>query len=758
MIVKNEKEYLSSEKEYFDQNIKRSIKEAEKILKKNITEKDKKSEAISLINLGGLYFEQKNYGVAEKNYLKALKIIRKKDLKLKEPGLLKNLGLLKIEEFDFKSALDYLLEALKLTSKKNKRVLSVLYHSIGYAYGFLEQYKKSMNFLDKALKIRKDLKFSKGITQTLNRIGLNYYYQCDYNNAIKFLKDSLKLRKKNKESNRSISSSLNNIMIVHRVKGEFKQALDAGHKALKIFEDLRLRHESSFVLNNLGLVYYDMSLYTEALQYQLRALKIKEMSNNKLAIANSLSNIGNIFNELGDFEKALQYENRSLDLRIEMDNVRGIASSYTDIGNIHVKIKNYKIALEFYNKSLDKWNKDFHKSGIAIALGHIGLLYFEIKKYDKSLENLVISMNMCEELGEKKGIGNIYMNLAKLYYAKKDYDRSLKFSTKSYNIAKEYGYKDILQDDYILMSKIYSKLKKHKKSLDHYKEYVKVHDEIVNIQKQNEIFNVYLKYENEKKEKENEIYKLKNVQLVQANKKLKESRKELQKSNASKDKFFNILAHDLKNPFSILYTTSEILASYYKELSVKKRTEYVNTIRLSSKHILKLIENLLEWSRSQNGNKQFNPVNFNLNDTIESCYLLLKPNADMKNISIDTIMNNRVQLYADKNMIKTIMRNLITNAVKFTNIGGKVSISAVQHKGKTIISVQDNGVGIKKKDLNKLFSIDKHFITIGTSNEKGTGLGLLLCEEFVKKHNGKIWIESKFGKGSKFIFSIPAKF
>ncbi|MCK4979401.1 MAG: tetratricopeptide repeat-containing sensor histidine kinase, partial [Candidatus Delongbacteria bacterium] len=379
-------------------------------------------------------------------------------------------------------------------------------------------------------------------------------------------------------------------------------------------------------------------------------------------------------------------------------------------------------------------------------------------KYDKSLEYLVTSMNMKDELEEKKGICSIYMNIAKLYYANEDYDKSLEFATKSYKIAKEYDYKDHLQDDYKLMSEIYSKLKKYKKSLDYYRKYVNIHDEIINIQKQNEIFNVYLKYENEKKEKENEIYKLKNIQLVQANKKLKESRKELQKSNASKDKFFNILAHDLKNPFSILYTTSEILASYYKELSEKKRTEYVNTIQLSSKHILKLIENLLEWSRSQNGNKQFNPVNFNLNEIIKTCYLLLKPNADMKNISIDFIMNNEIQLYADKNMLKTIMRNLITNAIKFTNINGKITVSAMKYRGKTIVSVQDNGIGIKKKDQNKLFSIDKHYVSIGTSNEKGTGLGLLLCEEFVKKHKGKIWVESKFGKGSKFIFSIPAKF
>ena len=756
-MTSKKKREQSNTSNYFDHNFDKSVKEVKKTLKKNIKEKDKKAEAVSLINLGGLFFEHKKYSIAEKNYIKALKIIRKEDLKLKKPGLLKNLGLLKIEEYDYKSALDYFLEALKFTSKSNKRVLSVLYHSIGYAYGFLEEYKDSINFLKKALKIRKELKYLKGVSQTLNRIGLNYFYQCDYRTAIKYLNEAYKLRKNNKESKKAISSSLNNIMVVYHRKGEFKQALETGHKALKIFEKLKLRHESSFVLNNLGLVYYDMALFAEALKYQFKALEIKEKSNNLLATANSLSNIGHIFNKLSDFEKAMEYEKKALELRIKMKNERGIAESYNEIGSIHDNKKEYKKAFQYYEKSIQARNMEFHKSGISETLENIGMLYYKTRKYDKALDSLFKSMKIKIDLDEKKGISSTFKNIAQLYFVKKDYNKSLEFSNKSYEIAKKYDHKDILQDNYELMSKIYSTLKKYKKSLDCYKKYLEIHDKIINIQKQNEIFNIYLKYENEKQEKENEIYKLKNIQLVQANEKLKESRKELQKINASKDKFFSILGHDLKNPFSILYTTSEILANYYTELSDEKRIEYVSTIRLSSKHILKLIENLLEWSRSQSGIKQFNPAIFNLYDAVESCSSLIKPSASLKNISITINLKKNILIYADKNMIKTIMRNLVTNAIKFSNDGGEIVISCIKKKDEIIISVQDNGVGIKKKDQNKLFSMDKHFVTIGTSNEKGTGIGLLLCDEFVKKHKGKIWVESKYGKGSKFIFSISSK-
>ncbi|MBN2788959.1 MAG: tetratricopeptide repeat protein [Candidatus Delongbacteria bacterium] len=757
MNLKNKNKFDTQEN-YFEHKYDKSIQEIQNTLKLSIQNKNKHDEAVSLINYGGIYFEQKNYAEAEKHYIKALNIIKKEDLKLKEPGLLKNLGLLKIEQYDFLSALDYFLQALKITPKSNKRVLSILYHSIGYSYASIENYNDSMKYLKKALKIREELKLSKGITQTLNRIGLNYYYQSEYKKALKYLNDSFELKKKNKESKKSICSSLNNLMVVYHKKGEFKKALETGHQALKIFEDLKLIKESSFVLNNLGLVYYDMALYSEALKYQFKSLKIKERSNNLLTIANSLSNIGSVFNKLVDYDKALEYESNAIDLRIKMNSRRGISDSYNNLGNIYQNKKDFKKALDYYKKSLNIRTKDADRTGVAETLKSIGMLYLKLNDHDKALEHLHKSMKIIEELGEKKSLSTTYINIAKLYFTINDYKHAEEYSKKSFNIAKKYDHKDVLQDDYELMSQIYSDQRKYKKSLECYKKFINIHDEILNIQKQNEIFNMYLKHENEKKEKENEIYKLKNIQLIESNEKLRDSRKELQRINASKDRFFNILAHDLKNPFSILYTTSEILASYYKELSETKRVEYISTIRLSSKHILKLIENLLEWSRSQSGKKQFQPVNFNLYEIVESTFLLLNQSAKMKNISMKIKMKKNLGIYADKNMIRTVLRNLITNSIKFTNKDGNITISSSKNKQGTTISVHDDGVGIKKKDQKKLFSMDKHFVTMGTSNEKGTGIGLLLCEEFVKKHNGKIWIESKYGKGSKFTISIPLKF
>ncbi|MBU4486528.1 MAG: tetratricopeptide repeat-containing sensor histidine kinase [Candidatus Delongbacteria bacterium] len=368
----------------------------------------------------------------------------------------------------------------------------------------------------------------------------------------------------------------------------------------------------------------------------------------------------------------------------------------------------------------------------------------------------VRSKKINEELGDKNGITSVCRNISSLFISQGRYEEALVYIKRSHDIAKDMNLKDKLRDSYKLFSEIYGKKNNFKKALAYYVMYSKVNEEVLNLQKQQELHNISTKYENDKKDKENEIYKLKNFELGKMNKELKKSRTELMKSNSSKDKFFNIITHDLKNPFSILYTTSELLTTYYDELGTKKQKEYINTINVSAKHLLKLIENLLEWSRTQSGMRQFNPVEFNLTENLENCIDLLRPNADIKNISVNVSAEKDIVLRADKNMIKTVIRNFITNAIKFTKQGGEILVTAeIIDNSKLIFTVIDNGIGIKKKDLSKLFVIDKHFVTNGTANEKGTGIGLLLCKEFIEKHNGKVFVESKYRKGSVFGFEIP---
>lgn len=231
---------------------------------------------------------------------------------------------------------------------------------------------------------------------------------------------------------------------------------------------------------------------------------------------------------------------------------------------------------------------------------------------------------------------------------------------------------------------------------------------------------------------------------------------EMRELNATKDKFFSIIAHDLKNPLSAFTGVANFLIERFAELSQEEIKEFLDDVHCSAKQLYELLENLLVWSRSQRGLIQFNPTKLNIKSIIKNNIDLVKMNADAKEIEIIPEINCNKSIYSDPNMLNTILRNLITNAIKFTKNKGKITIQVVEENIYYLrVSVIDNGIGISEKDLDKLFRVDMSHSTEGTSHERGTGLGLILCKEFVEKHGGQIWVESQLGVGSKFIFTIP---
>jgi signal transduction histidine kinase len=226
-------------------------------------------------------------------------------------------------------------------------------------------------------------------------------------------------------------------------------------------------------------------------------------------------------------------------------------------------------------------------------------------------------------------------------------------------------------------------------------------------------------------------------------------------SNQLKDRFFSVLAHDLQNPFHHVIGFSKLLSDYYDTLSAEERKNMATDIHQSTTNINQLLDNLLEWNKAQTGDFSFNCENVIVNQLIDNSITLLSTAARKKSIELIKVYTDEVQIKADAKMLETIFRNLLNNSIKFTNIGGKIKIDAYTDDENFYGKIEDNGVGIDPKQLKKLFRIDSKFKTNGTANEKGTGLGLNICYEFIKYHKGKIWAESTPGKGSTFYFSIP---
>ncbi|MDD2798840.1 MAG: hybrid sensor histidine kinase/response regulator [Bacteroidales bacterium] len=237
--------------------------------------------------------------------------------------------------------------------------------------------------------------------------------------------------------------------------------------------------------------------------------------------------------------------------------------------------------------------------------------------------------------------------------------------------------------------------------------------------------------------------------------KLRQQSKELEELNSTKDKFFSIIAHDLRNPFSVLLGMSDLLLSNYDSYDDETRLELISIQNETTKQTFKLLENLLEWAKIQRSSFDFVKQKLNLKELVELNIAHHKEISKQKEIALTHSINDTISIQTDSNMVQTVLRNLIMNAIKFSNIGGSIVISAREEEEFIEISITDNGVGISPENLQKLFKIENSITTKGTANEKGTGLGLMLCKEFVEKQGGRIWVESEMGKGSSFKFTTP---
>ncbi len=265
---------------------------------------------------------------------------------------------------------------------------------------------------------------------------------------------------------------------------------------------------------------------------------------------------------------------------------------------------------------------------------------------------------------------------------------------------------------------------------------------------------------------ENEISELKSTidsifqdanRAIELNSQVSSSEHKLKQINAQKDKFFSILAHDLRNPIANFKELAKILSENHNVMKKKEKNALINNLAVSSKQLYDLLENLLEWSRCQTDRIPYNPNNYYLIQLIDANIQLLLVNADQKNINLIADPIDDLVVYIDEKMINTVIRNLVSNAIKFTPEFGEIRLTADKIDNKVQITIADTGIGIPNENIDNLFKIDVFTSTAGTNQEKGTGLGLVLCKEFLQTNNGSIKVESELDIGSKFIITIPGQ-
>jgi signal transduction histidine kinase len=586
--------------------------------------------------------------------------------------------------------------------------------------------------------------------------------------------------------------------LIHLTRShDYDKAMDCFIRSLSIEDSLSLKQDQVYTYLAIAQVFEEAgdpneSLKSLELAYtlndQFRNVNLLVLILNKLGKTNA--SIGRIGAALENYETALSYKDEVEDPRYEAEALFNTAHLYTDQGKYDKALETHKLALAIRRDIRDKKNE-------ALSLNDIGELYRLMKNDEKALANHVVALEIRQAAGDKRDIAESYNNIGVLYFQQKNVERAVANLLLGLRAARDAQAREQIRRSYDYLSQCYSTQGDYKKALAYKDDFVLINDFIQNEKAEQRLLATQNRYVMDQKQlqierldairtqREKELHAQKqfrnllvalialagvivlltlylyivkqrsNKILQVVNAKVQQQNIELQDLNATKDKFFSIISHDLKGPLNSFTSFSGLLINHTDSLSKDEIKMLAKDLDKSLKNLFALLENLLEWSRSQTGSIVFKPEPFDLADLLQQNKELLQAQAQNKKITLESAYADASTIHAHRNSINTVVRNLISNAIKFTPEGGTITIGVKQEAGQVTISIKDNGVGMPAEVVQKLFRIDTKHTTKGTADEKGTGLGLILCKEFVEKNGGKIWVESEVEKGSVFSFSLP---
>ncbi len=593
---------------------------------------------------------------------------------------------------------------------------------------------------------------------------------------------------------------------------QFEESLAAYLKAYEIFEENNDSINIAATYNNIGLL-YDLAINQEtAIKYYIKALKISEQLKDSMGMSVNYNNIGLIYKELGNYEKASWHLKKSLEIELKLVKKEGIAQAYSNLGKLSLKKNNIDEAYQYLNEAYQLFQHVKSADSRIDILANFGAYYIEIQQADSAKIFIQKAIREGNSFNRKRRQAYNYFLLGRYNMLIEKYSVAISNIEKAIKISKSINVKDELFEYYEAISQAYLKTQDYKNahlnlqisnSIKESRHHETVTKRLTHFEKQAELLRIQAEFQFEQhinksefemkelrlkllaqstiiviillsalililiiffrnKTKANKLLKQQNEIIEHQAKELKisighleEREVELEQSNNSKDKLFSIIAHDLKNPFNIILGYADILNTEYEDFNETEVKRMINEIDKSSKITYNLLDNLLTWSRSQQGKIEINKELYNLKHLVDRSCEPYKLNANNKNIKITTKIPLDYKLFVDKFTISTIIGNLLSNAIKFTPEGGLIKIYAESDNNNIRLNFKDNGIGMSAETTHKLFSKERSDTTLGTNNESGTGLGLFLCQDFAKKNGGEISVISELGKGSIFTLTIP---
>ena len=595
-----------------------------------------------------------------------------------------------------------------------------------------------------------------------------------------FAQYGMYLSKKNNYQ-RGIAESFLNYGNISIVEGNLNKAIDHFLKAMEIFQKINDSTGITKTYLGLGLTHYYLKNLENSLEYNNLALTVSKKINKK-HIDKIYNNIGLVYMSLNQNDSALYYFEKSIINAIEINNKNVAVYSYGNIASIYLSQEKFKKALDIYKKVGELCEELDDKIGLSVSYGNISVVYIksaahtnidsEKKNYYKlSVKNAHNALKYAEEVNSLTHMNFAYNYLVFSYEKLNDYKNAFEYAEKYISSSDSLYNTNKVKEVEKLERKFKNEQQKNKiKNITKEKE---LKEDIINKQDQIILIGisasflilillifVFILYRNKKiannlLNRRNEDIKNQRSEIAVQRDNLSELAFELKKLSKTKNNFFSILAHDLKNPFQSILGFSELLQEQALNNNFSNTKKYAEYIYDTTNKTYTLLENLLNWARVQTGVLKYNPEKLILSNLINESIEINKPAVESKDISVINNADETNKIFADKYMVSTILRNLISNAVKYTKIGGKIYIDTKIKDNILDLSVQDTGIGIKEENISRIFKLDQIFLTSGTDKEAGTGLGLIVCKEFAKKNKGELKVQSKVGEGCTFILTVP---
>lgn len=593
--------------------------------------------------------------------------------------------------------------------------------------------------------------------------------------ALKYSNAVTEIAKKIKHEH-LLAESLNRSGNIYRYLGEYSKAVQLHEEALKIAVDNKDYLQEAYSYNNLGVICQLKGIYVQAIEFGLKALKLFNAVNNYDGICFCELDLGNTYLAQGNISSAVDHYNEALKIREKQNNPEGIARAKFHIARADMRKGNIDLALKlFLELTVTSGNKMTNRD-LGETLTCIAQIYFNKNDYAKSLEFRLKALDVYAGLGFPEDLMDTNGNIAVIYAKMNSKNEGLSHLAEAERLADRSESPKVYSRLMLLKAMYFENTSQKDSSIFYYKTYLKLENSInstESISKSADIEAIYQKdkIQNEKlilekdlQYKSNQNYLLLLVIslviliAVILSMRFHSSQKvnrQLNELNAIKDTFFKLIAHDLRSPFMAILGFSSILNDDYKNLPDEKRMEYIGKIIKAAKGSQQLLENLLLWAQTSTNKIEFSPSKILISKLLHDTFNVLNANAAAKNIRMELDCPKELIVAIDEQMMLTVFRNLISNGIKFTNHNGLIKVEVKKINSTVLIDIYDNGIGMTKAQINNLLNSTTPSSTSGTNGEKGTGLGFILCKDFVSRHKGTIMVESELGVGTHFIISLP---